>query len=122
MNRRKRSANAVDPDDDVYFRRDARPRDARKDRQLCAQVAEIIGAALATLDDPIVATLYVRDVMPAPDAGRLQVTLSGAVTSGPVPERLASLRGYLRSEVAAGITRKRVPELALVFAPEDELS
>lgn len=114
-----------DLDDSVFFRRRERhgsPRHRHKDQQLAAQVAAIIGAALATLDDPRLASLIVASAAPAPDASRMLVTvvdLDG--DAGPLDELLARLhrvRGALRAEVAAGITRKRAPELTFAVVPD----
>ncbi len=116
-----------DLDDSVFFRRResrrASPRHAHKDQQLCAQVAALVGVALAELDDPVLASLTVASVAPAPDASRVLVTVLDP-DGHPVDEvvaRLFRLRGHLRAEVAVGVTRKRVPDLAFaVAAMEDE--
>jgi len=116
-----------DLDDSVFFRRrESRrtsPRHAHKDHQLCAQVAALIATALYELDDPVLSGLMVATVAPAPDASRLLVTVLDPAShpADLVVAHLFGIRGHLRAEIALGITRKRVPELAFVVsAGEDE--
>jgi ribosome-binding factor A len=96
----------------------------RKVQQLCRQVeralAYVVPGALA---DPVLQDLSVAAVRPAPDASRLMIWLRTGqpVTEMPqILERLERVRGLLRSEVAAAVTRKRAPELAfhLLFSGE----
>ncbi|MEZ4403151.1 MAG: hypothetical protein R3B06_24215 [Kofleriaceae bacterium] len=115
-----------DLDDSIFFRRRetrrASPRFDHKDRQLCAQVAELLAVALAELDDPVLAGLAIAGVAMAHDAGRLVVTVidpSGS-PADEVVARLARLRGHLRAEIAAGITRKRVPDVTFVVGVAEE--
>lgn len=96
----------------------------RKARQLGRQVAETLDALLAgEAADDLLRGLRVVDVVPAPDTSRLLVTLAvDPALDGLAPtpaarpaDRLARLdqaSGWLRSEVAAAICRKRVPALA----------
>jgi ribosome-binding factor A len=75
------------------------------------------------MKDPVLQELTVEEVVPAPDAGRLLVRLrsgGSAEETGLILERLAVVVPYLRAQVAAGITRKRAPELsfALMFGRE----
>lgn len=117
--------SAEDLDDSVFFRRRERhgsPRHRHKDQQLAAQVAALVGAALATLDDPRLSGLIVTGAAPAPDASRMLVTVLDP-EAGPADEllgQLVRLRGALRAEVAAGITRKRAPELSFAVVAETE--
>lgn len=122
--------DGVDPREDT--RRDAAldQKPDRKLRQLCKQVAQALQLALAAL--PAAAALagvFVREVRPAPHAGRLC-----AVIEAPDPRRapeiaaiLQQYAGRLRGEVAAAITRRRAPELtfevvsASASAPEGGL-
>lgn len=88
---------------------------ARKVRQLCRQVQEAVGAALGSLDDELLNAAWVAGVEPEPDASRLVVFIEIGVdvSSDSLFARLERVAGWLRSEVAAAITRKRTP--ALVF-------
>ncbi len=113
----------VHPDDGadprVFFRKDgSRGKPRHKARQLCQQVLEILDGLLAgqSGDDRLL-DLAVVAVEPAPDASRLLVTVTPRPSAVP-PDPLAILAsldrasGWLRSEVASEITRKRAPLLA----------
>jgi len=85
-----------------------------KDLQLCRQVLDALTYALAELDDPLIDELVLTSVVPAPSSARMQVTLSPAREGIDRDEALARLRDVtpeLREEVAAEISRRRVPEL-----------
>ncbi|WP_422927710.1 ribosome-binding factor A [Singulisphaera sp. PoT] len=90
----------------------------RKALQLCEQVAETIAEVLAAdARDDVLRNLQVVEVVPAPDASRLLVTVlvdppSREATPEVVLERLSHASGRLRSEVAQAITRRRAPVLA----------
>lgn len=93
--------------------------DPRKGRQLCRQVARIVSLSLAESTDPILQQLVVADVLPHPGGGQLDVLLVWGgppheVAVGDILQRLANARGWLRSEVAGGIHRRRVPQLSFV--------
>ncbi len=100
----------------------------RKLSQLCQQVFEALTYALMGSADEALRVLAVVSVVPAPDASRLLVTIRPSeVPVGMSPdelirradsilERLGRARGYLRSEVAASIHRKRTPELTFSLA------
>jgi ribosome-binding factor A len=108
---------------------DPRRRKARhKDQQLCRQVAQTLSLALAACGDALLRDLYVADVIPAPDAGRLLVSvcpMSGLTSSesdrssdvmsaeqmSQILGRLEGAAPMLRREVASAITRKRAPEM-----------
>jgi ribosome-binding factor A len=94
----------------------------RKVRQFCRQVERALNLALAdhnTVED--ISGLFVDEVSPAPDCGRLLVHV--LIPAGrPVTDAINALRREaprLRSEVAATITRKRAPELAFIPAVPD---
>src|SRR5678815_30253 len=86
-----------------------------KDLQVCRQVFDALSYALAEIDDPVIDELVLVSVTPAPSAARVQVNLVPAhagVDREAALARLAELAGELRAEVAAELTRRRVPELA----------
>jgi ribosome-binding factor A len=114
------SDDGVDPRE--FFGGSSRKPDRRKGLQLCAQVARTLDLVLSGgCGDPILGDLQVVSVTVnqtrgASGSGCLLVTLEmrGAASPERVQEalgRLAQARGMLRSEVAASISRKRVPEL-----------
>lgn len=87
----------------------------RKAQQYCRQVQRALNLALADSDG--IDDLFIEEVVPAPDCGRLLVHVvipTGRSAFG----AMAALRAQaprLRSEVASTISRKRAPELS--FAP-----
>ncbi|HUJ57013.1 MAG TPA: hypothetical protein VLX92_00815 [Kofleriaceae bacterium] len=84
---------------------------------------DALGYALAELDDPLLDELALVSVEPAPGASRVLVTLapsSGAFDAEAALERLRAITGELRAEVAAEVTRRRVPELVFRIAPASD--
>jgi hypothetical protein len=114
------------PDDGIdpreQLRQAGRRKGGRKTQQLCRQVAEALNYAFAAVcNDDVLRDLGVLAVQPAPDESRLLVTV-GPTLPGPceptqVSARLRQALGKLRSEVAATIHRKKVPELAFRVVP-----
>jgi ribosome-binding factor A len=96
----------------------------RKLKQLCRQVQRSLSLAIGgELADPLLSELWVEDVYPAPDAGRLCVRLRVPRRGASVAEihrRLDAVEGFLRAQVAQAITRKRAPQLSfeLVWGSE----
>lgn len=98
-----------------------RPVPGRKARQLASQVFETLGAVLAgDTGDDLLGALRVVSVEPAPDASRLLVTLAPPATADPdaLRARLDRASGWLRTEVAAAVTRKRAPRLSFQLVPD----
>jgi len=96
------------------MQRDRRGRSGHKDLQVCRQVFDALAYALAELDDPMIEELSLASVTPAPNAARVLVTLvptRGGLDPAAALERLRGAMPDLREEVAAELTRKRVPEL-----------
>jgi ribosome-binding factor A len=88
----------------------------RKALQFCRQVQRALNLAL-TDSEEVLGDLFVEEVVPAPDCGRLLVHVVIPANSS-IAEVMSSLRRItpaLRAEVARAITRKRAPEL--LFAP-----
>lgn len=70
--------------------------------------------AFSDSEDELLRELTVVAVEPSPNARRLLVTtapLEGLLDILAALERLENARGWLRCEVAAAITRRKVPEL-----------
>jgi ribosome-binding factor A len=117
-NRVGKKSESVDPDFTEAHSSSDRQAE-RKARQFCRQVQRALNLALAdcSVGDGI-CDIFVEDVFPAPDCGRLLVHV--LVPAGlPVADALSALGRQaprLRAEVAAAITRKRAPELFFVPA------
>ena len=74
--------------------------------------------------DPVLRDLLVASVVPAPNSSRLLVTVSPApgaddLDQATVAGHLERARGWLRSEVAGAINRRKAPDLAFRFIPPD---
>src|SRR5512140_3423685 len=85
-----------------------------KDLQVCRQVFDALTYALAEFDDPVIGDLVLVSVTPAPSAARVPVNLEPAragVDREAALARLAAVATELRTEVAAALSRRRVPEL-----------
>jgi ribosome-binding factor A len=122
ISRRELLASCSDPGhedgrDPRYDRRSPERRAGRKCLQLCAQVARTLAEVLTgECGDDLLRDLAVESVAPAPNAGRLLVTVSLTPPVEPgladqVAGRLERVRGRLRAEVAAAVHRRRVPDL-----------
>ncbi|MEZ4294934.1 MAG: ribosome-binding factor A [Polyangiaceae bacterium] len=123
---RSRSARSSAVQADSFFGAAGDPKLERKERQLCRQVQEAVSEALAAIEDDVLLDVWVAAVEPAPDAGRLAVIVHvpEGVSPPEVLSRLEKKTGYLRSEVASAITRKKVPTLTfrvVLEGPEDDL-
>ena len=95
--------------------RDQRGHRGHKDLQVCRQVFDALTYALAELDDPVIDELVLASVTPAPSAARVLVTMvpsRDGVDPDAALARLHEAEPELREEVAAEVTRRRVPELA----------
>jgi ribosome-binding factor A len=94
----------------------------RKTRQFCRQVQRALNLALADWNGGEgICDLFVEDVFPAPDCGRLlvHVLIPAGLSVVDALRALGREAPRLRSEVAAAITRKRAPELFFVPAYSD---
>ena len=101
----------------------------RKVQQLCREVERTLSCAIAACGDERLRNLIVISVDPAPDGSRLLVTLCPGLRTldvdlGTLLERLLDMRGFLRSEIAAAIQRKRTPELTfqIVWRSDEEVT
>ena len=91
-----------------------RQADDRKTLQLCRQVERALTWALGQCDDEMLRELAVVSVEPAPNSRRLLVSVAPLERLQDLFElirHLEAARGWLRSEVAAAITRRKAPEL-----------
>lgn len=88
----------------------------RKAQQFCRQVQRALNLALA--DSGSTSSLFVEEVSPAPDCGRVLVHVSIPADCS-VADAIGALRRdapRLRAEVAKTTSRKRAPELAFIPA------
>jgi hypothetical protein len=82
--------------------------------QLCRQVERTLMFVLPESDDAALHELMVVSVVPAPNAGRLLVSLvplDGEINVPHTLARLEAARGWLRCEIAASIHRRKAPDL-----------
>lgn len=96
------------------------PSHARKDLQLCRQVADTLQLVLGDCGDDCLRDLHVVRVVPAPDASQLLVIVGSPPGETPaepraVMERLQARAPAFRAEVARAITRKRAPALLFEY-------
>jgi ribosome-binding factor A len=107
----------------MYFDDEPRAKPDRRTQRLCGEVARVLGFALSwECEDDMLSSLEVLSVEPAPDAGRLRVTVRPGAGVDP-KEALARLRGatrFLRQKVAERIQRRRAPELVFEIRPEED--
>ena len=104
--------------------RDDRNND-RKTMQLCAQVRRALHGIIPLPGSSFFEGLVVEAVKPGPNATRLRVVISVPISCAhSIPllnQRLAEMVGFLRSEVASQINRKRVPMLTFEFIPREDV-
>lgn len=103
-------------------RRPAGPsgRDERKDAQLCGQVREALGWALADGDGSL-SGAWIVEVLPDPHVGQLRVIVE--VEPGEAEaarDELDRRAGALRYEVANAIHRKKTPTLTFVVVQRED--
>ena len=93
--------------------------DDRKSKQVGREVHRVLSQALADLADPRLASAFLIEVRPAPDASRFAALVSAGsgATVSEVMAGLQAARGHLRGELAASLTRKRIPDLAFEVVP-----
>lgn len=91
----------------------------RKAKQLCSQVRHALDGAFAACADLLIQAAGVVAVDPAPHTGRLRVLVGAPadVPPGALAEALERAAGFLRTEVAAAISRRYAPELAFEVVP-----
>jgi ribosome-binding factor A len=112
--------DGADPRD--FFKKENPARgQGRKTQQLCQQVSQTLQQVLGEAADVRLQALLVTEVAPAPDASQLLVLLTplagGEIDFAEIDAALASAGGWLRSEVAAAIHRKRAPSLVFRVLP-----
>ena len=104
--------------------REPRGHNDHKAFQVCRQVFDVLTLALAEIDDPLIDDLVLARVMPAPNASRVQVILVPAhadIDSTEALARIAEFADELREEVAAEVSRRRVPELVFRIGTDADM-
>lgn len=94
----------------------------RPPTRLAGQIKRALSLALGAASDPCLAALWVVSVTADPDPGRFRIEvqlLDPALAVPPeiVEAHLAAARGWLRTEVAGAIRRRRAPDLVFVCLP-----
>lgn len=85
-------------------------------QRLAGPIARAVREALAASDDPLLLCLWVAEAVPDPDTTRFRVVLhvlDPDVDLDAVTERLRAAKGWVRSEVAHSLQRKKAPDLRL---------
>ena len=88
----------------------------RKAWQLCGQVQDALRGILASCSEDRLQNLMVISVEPAPNTGRLMVTVADPVSADAADRTLSyeaihRALGLIRVEVAAAVNRRKAPEL-----------
>lgn len=112
-----------------FFKPAKSRRNSRKDWQICRQVSETLNYVLSgECRDEVLQRLSVCDVKPQPDATRLLVTVCPVIRGDDVDpllvmEHLQRSVGWMRSELARSISRRKVPDLTfcVVIDPDSLL-
>jgi|GEM_PF-713689 len=99
----------------------------RKAKQICRQVFRTLDLILSgECRDEYLQSLHVISVDPAPDAARLLVTVQSDLPKeqfdrGAILEGLSANRGRFRTEIAAVLNRRKVPNLTFLVmgSPEE---
>lgn len=103
------------------MRQDSRgSKESQKSRQFCRQVQRALNLALADCAIEGIGDLFIDEVVPAPDCGRLvvYVLLPADLPAANVMAALQRETPRLRTEMACSISRKRAPELYFVPATD----
>ena len=113
------AASAIGPGDGLDPRLERRGQDGRelgrKTLQLCGQVARTLASILPGCSDDVLRDLEVIAVTPA-GSGRLLVTVgrspsATAVAGSIILDHLARAHGWLRTEAASAVHRRKAPDL-----------
>lgn len=102
---------------DPRYDRGDRKADNRKALQLCSQVKDVLNMALAGMADEVVQNLYVESIQPAPDSTHLLALVRTDGDALVAQQHVSRASGLLRTEVGAGINRKRVPHITFQVMP-----
>lgn len=104
--------DGIDPRN--YFKTKRNRKETRKTKQLCQQVARTVNLCLNDCDDPIVQSMFLIGVQPAPDSSCLLLHLECDVDEFDFDAAMLAIRQQtprLQFEISRSIHRKRVPNL-----------
>jgi ribosome-binding factor A len=102
------------PDDGVDPRTLKKSTRTHNPKRLAGPVARAVREALAASNDPLLLCLWVAEAVPDPDTTRFRIVLhlmDPDVDPDAVTERLRVARGWVRSEVAHCLQRRKAPDL-----------
>jgi ribosome-binding factor A len=112
------SCGEIHEDDGIdprrYFKSKRTQQGDRKTKQLCQQVARTINLCLNDCDDPIVQSMFLVGVQPAPDSSCLLLHIECDVDNFDHGAAMLAIRSQvarLQFEISRAINRKRVPNL-----------
>lgn len=97
-----------------------------KTRQVCALCERALSLALAESTNPLLQSLQVTRVLPAPTIARLLVVVQPSVDVAgdqisAMLEALDAHRGAFRAELASELNRKKTPELSFTIGTTEDL-
>lgn len=104
--------DGIDPR--TWFKSKRNRKENRKTKQLCQQVARTLNLCINDCDDPIVQSMFLVGVVPAPDSSCLLVHVECDVENFDHNEAMMAIRNQtsrLQFEISRSIHRKRVPNL-----------
>jgi len=91
--------------------------------RLAGQVARAVRQALASSDDPVLLAVWVARALPDPDATRFRIDvglMDPGIDEQLALQRLRAAKGWVRSEVARIVNRRKTPNLRFAWAPPEE--
>ena len=116
--------DGIAPND--LFRKHRVHKSDHKDLQLCKQVYRVLSTLLAGgFADPMIQSLVIVSVTPAPDASRLLVSVQASKNAeydaDSILARIQSIQAILRIEVAGAVCRRKAPELVYEVVNVEEV-
>jgi len=104
-------------EDRKFYSRQKKRCVSRKNKQLCQQVVQAVNLTFAQIDSDVIASLYAKYGVPAPNTSRvlIYVTTQMKVSSVEIQREISRYNGRLRREVAEMIHRRKVPSLAFMI-------
>lgn len=104
--------DGIDPR--TYFKSKHNQKENRKTKQLCQQISRTLNLCLNDCGDPIVQSMFLVGVVPAPDTSCLLVHVECDMEDFDHEAALIAIRNQtarLQFEISRSIHRKRVPNL-----------